>query len=519
LPKHQSTDRASLEQQSQRGDAALSRLPGSELESEPVSPAMSAQPAVGEPESSVAIEPSSADAAAQSSGGLMQSLTRMIQAIPFWAIASGVGVVVLGGLGLLVYRRRRQLAETEPKGTDDIEPNAPEPDMAVAAEMASSPPRAEAQAEELTEEDSLSIDLDMLSDSFTESTRETDLEPASEPAAEPAPEPASDKTKRAEPPRRPVRDTAPDVDLKTGLPMNVASNMTQGGLPDTQEVEILAEADIYILYGRYREAESILLEALAHSPARADLRFKLAESFIGSGNRDALAQLVEQMKAAGEDQLDAAAWSSIEQGLAAMAPVSEAGAGESPPPERSRPVTPAADASESAGVTLDLGAAGKDELASDDFRDSEEDSGLGFSVRELSPTSAERLTAQMEDLELDLKDLDDLGTIGELGADSDSLPVDSASAPVAGPTLELPDEQPPKSESMTEAEISTGFEDDLDLDLDALDKLANLDETTDPPDLTEVAVTDPAVPDVEDDKLSDPLPDPTLDSDGRADGG
>jgi pilus assembly protein FimV len=286
--------------------------------------------------------------------------------------------------------------------------------------------------------------------------------------------------------------------------------MVHGASPDTQEVEVLAEADIYILYGRYREAESILLEALAHSPARADLRFKLAESFIGSGNRDALAKLVEQMKAAGENQLDAAKWASIEQALAAMAPTSGLSGSELPSPGGSRAVNARADSAASAGVTLDIGAAGKGKLASDDFRDSE-DSGLGFSLREISPTSADRLQAQLDDLELDLKDLDDLGAIGELGADSDSLPGGSPSAPVAAPPLEMRDEPPPKTESRVDAGASTRFEDDLDLDLDALDKLANLDETTDPPDLTK-AVADVEVADFEDDKTFAPLSDPTVGS-------
>lgn len=219
---------------------------------------------------------------------------------------------------------------------------------------------------------------------------------------------------------------------------------------------------------------------------------------------------MEQMKAAGENQMDAAKWASIEQGLAAMPPPSGVAESEPPSPGSSPAKASGAAAPESAGVTLDIGAAGKGKLASDDFRDSE-DSGLGFSVREMSPTSADRLQAQMDDLELDLKDLDDLGAIGELGADSDSLPGGSPPAPVAGPDLETPDEPPPKTESSVEAGASTGFEDDLDLDLDALDKLANLDETTDPPDLTS-AVADLEVPDSEDDKAFTPLPDPTLDS-------
>jgi pilus assembly protein FimV len=73
------------------------------------------------------------------------------------------------------------------------------------------------------------------------------------------------------------------------------------------------------------------------------------------------------------------------------------------------------------------------------------------------------------------------------------------------------DEPPPKTESRVDAGASTRFEDDLDLDLDALDKLANLDETTDPPDLTK-SVADVEVADFEDDKTFAPLSDPTVGS-------
>jgi len=500
-----------LEQQSTNGDAERSGAPDAELKPRPASSAMPEQQAVEKPGSSVAMEQPSAYEGEQSAAGPFGFVMRIIRSIPLWAVASGLGVLVLVGLALLLYRRRRQLAESDAQPTD-VERDELEPNMAVVGPdvTASSPPHGGVQIKEAVEEDSMSIDLDMLSDTFAESTPELDPEFNPELDPEIVASMAADSASSAAAPRTPVRDSDFNFDVQTGLPVNVASNMVHGASPDTQEVEVLAEADIYILYGRYREAESILLEALAHSPARADLRFKLAESFIGSGNRDALAKLVEQMKASGEYQLDAAKWASIEQGLSAMAPVAGQGGSEPPSPGGSPANTSQADSPDSAGVTLDIGAVGKGKLGSDDFRDSE-DSGLGFSVREVSPSSAGRLNAQMEDLELDLQDLDDLGSIGKLGTDSGSLPGDSASAPVAASDLELPDEPTPEAESRAEAGLSTNFEDDLDLDLDALDKLANLDEATQPPETTQ-AVSDLETADFGDDKKTEPLADPTLDS-------
>ena len=128
-------------------------------------------------------------------------------------------------------------------------------------------------------------------------------------------------------PSRSPAESGPAVDIATGLAVNGASNVQRTRSPSnpaTQEADVIAEAEIYILYGRYREAESILLDELAHSPKRVDLRYKLAEAYIGSENRDALVALMGEMESAGEDRDDPARWFTMRQELARMRPPSDA---------------------------------------------------------------------------------------------------------------------------------------------------------------------------------------------------
>jgi pilus assembly protein FimV len=77
---------------------------------------------------------------------------------------------------------------------------------------------------------------------------------------------------------------------------------------DSDEPDALSEADIYIAYGRYREAEELLREEIRRTPERTDLKYKLAESYHGAKNHAALEGLLEDMRRAGEDRLHPERW-------------------------------------------------------------------------------------------------------------------------------------------------------------------------------------------------------------------
>jgi pilus assembly protein FimV len=107
-----------------------------------------------------------------------------------------------------------------------------------------------------------------------------DSEPASAAIAHPAP------AARAPATRRPGQPLAPSTQLSA-----------LGDLDDeTEEADVVSEADVYIAYGRYREAESLLEGEIASAPHRVDLKYKLAEAYFGARNLPSLKQLVDGMR-------------------------------------------------------------------------------------------------------------------------------------------------------------------------------------------------------------------------------
>jgi pilus assembly protein FimV len=204
-------------------------------------------------------------------------------AVSPWGFAAGAGTIVLGGLGLVAVRRRRMLAAETAAGSagDDAVFAAPTPQTGEAeveppgGAVAAAPAADELQAYTLTDLDS-----------------EAPLQC----------------------PHAGLHE-GPAIDTYTGLHQGTISSLPDGE-PEMQEADVVGEADILLLYGRYREAEVLLREELDRSPARPDLRYKLGEALLGAGNHAALSELLEQMRVAGDDIRDAAKWASLEGGLA-----------------------------------------------------------------------------------------------------------------------------------------------------------------------------------------------------------
>ncbi len=74
---------------------------------------------------------------------------------------------------------------------------------------------------------------------------------------------------------------------------------------DSNEVDPVAEADVYIAYGREEQAEDILKEALRMQPDRHAVRVKLLEIFSRRGDKASFMAMVEDLRdrtgGAGED--------------------------------------------------------------------------------------------------------------------------------------------------------------------------------------------------------------------------
>lgn len=169
---------------------------------------------------------------------------------------------------------------------------------------------------------------------------------------------------------------------------------------ETGEVDPLAEADVYIAYGRYQQAEELIRQAMEKSPDREELKFKLLEILYATKDKDAFVELAESAAADGLDKKDPAAWGKIASMGAQLA----------------------------AGHALFAGAAqaGQSELDEDELTSLENELGLdnGLDLDEPSSTVDLDATEELEsvsalDMEkhsefTDLEDLNDLSLDSEL---------------------------------------------------------------------------------------------------------
>jgi pilus assembly protein FimV len=80
---------------------------------------------------------------------------------------------------------------------------------------------------------------------------------------------------------------------------------------ETGEVDPAAEADVYIAYGRYQQAESLIKQSLDKDPGRPDLKLKLLEIYFTTRNLAAFAGLAEEMDKAGTPGREPHLWERV----------------------------------------------------------------------------------------------------------------------------------------------------------------------------------------------------------------
>lgn len=80
---------------------------------------------------------------------------------------------------------------------------------------------------------------------------------------------------------------------------------------ETGEVDPAAEADVYIAYGRYQQAENLINQALKKDPERLELRLKLLEIHFTTRNGAGFAKLAEDMEQAGVPRRDPPTWQRV----------------------------------------------------------------------------------------------------------------------------------------------------------------------------------------------------------------
>ncbi|WP_295388103.1 FimV/HubP family polar landmark protein [uncultured Thiodictyon sp.] len=227
-----------------------------------------------------------------------------------------------------------------------------------------------------------------------------------------------------------LEDSAPEQSRRSESTPD--SEMALDG--EIDEADILSEADIYIAYGRYREAEDLLRAEMRRTPLRLDLMFKLGEAFYGEQNAAALRGLMKEVQAVGGDRSSPAQW----RRLCEMAAVNPADVTSSDIPASDLAADGLPQAVRATPVERG-GAAWGDALASDDS----ESSGAGLS--EVYTLDVGDMQASLPDLAMDAASsigLDRAVLSGRGAAATDSM--DGAPGAAARPFLPptLMDESP-----------------------------------------------------------------------------
>ena len=97
---------------------------------------------------------------------------------------------------------------------------------------------------------------------------------------------------------------------------SILSGFTIGDLEtfDTgqSETDLVAEADLYLAYGRYQEAEELLREVIKDQPNRDDSKLKLLNIFYLSKNKNAFEAYADELAQAGKKD-DLEFWSKVSQ--------------------------------------------------------------------------------------------------------------------------------------------------------------------------------------------------------------
>jgi pilus assembly protein FimV len=90
--------------------------------------------------------------------------------------------------------------------------------------------------------------------------------------------------------------------------------------PDTTDVDPVSEADVYIAYGRYQQAEQLLRQSMDNDPDRLALPHKLLEVYYATRKPAAFVGLAGEMMADGRDKKDTGAWDRVKEMGRELAP-------------------------------------------------------------------------------------------------------------------------------------------------------------------------------------------------------
>ncbi len=80
---------------------------------------------------------------------------------------------------------------------------------------------------------------------------------------------------------------------------------------ETGEVDPLSEADVYIAYGRYQQAEELIKQAIEKFPGREELKHKLLEIYFSAKKSNEYTKLAEELHSEGLENSNPDVWSKM----------------------------------------------------------------------------------------------------------------------------------------------------------------------------------------------------------------
>ena len=217
---------------------------------------------------------------------------------------------------------------------------------------------------------------------------------------------------------------------------------------ETGDVDPLAEADVYVAYGRYQQAEELVQQAIERDPERIPLKHKLFEILYVTKNAGAFLTLTKSSLAEGLDQKDPDGWAKIKTMGLELLPDNEIFS------EGNDAIDIDSEISSLEGVLdKDDGLDEQSDLSTNVETDSLVIDGLDNEELHLGEVAKDEQVAETGEVDLDF----DLGLDLDLGEKSDKEPV------------EVEDQDP------TVPALSKDYKDADSLDLD-LDSLTDIDE-------------------------------------------
>jgi len=114
-------------------------------------------------------------------------------------------------------------------------------------------------------------------------------------------------------------DEAVDSVLNDVIPEYSSSGSMD--VSDDDEIDAIAEADVYLAYRRYDKAEELLSEAVQNEPDRVDVQVKLLEVYAASDKKEAFIERAEKLQTSLGDS-NSSIWKSVAEMGRKIAPTS-----------------------------------------------------------------------------------------------------------------------------------------------------------------------------------------------------